>query len=76
MGGTVEGGKLAAITNKQRYGEDFYKIQGSKGGKLSKTGGFAQGEAGRERARIYGAVGGRKSKRKDFTLGRRKHRAL
>lgn len=36
---------------------------GAIGGKNSKGGGFAQGEAGRERARIYGAIGGRISRR-------------
>ncbi len=39
MAATVEGGKRAAKTNKERYGKDFYKINGAKGG--SKT--HAQG---------------------------------
>lgn len=52
MGGTVEGGKQAAATNKERYGDGFYKAIGRKGGKLSKGGGFASNpdlavEAGR-----------------------------
>jgi hypothetical protein len=52
----------AAATNKEKYGPDFYKKLGAKGGKNGRTGGFADGEAGRERARIYGAIGGRISK--------------
>lgn len=42
MTGTISGGKLAAKTNKERYGEDFYKVQGAKGGSVKGTqGGFA-----------------------------------
>jgi general stress protein YciG len=40
MAGTLAGGKAAAATNKQKYGEDFYAKIGAKGGKLGKTGGF------------------------------------
>lgn len=61
MAGTVIGGKRAAATNKARYGEDFYRIQGAKGGRLGTTGGFA---ANPELARIAGAKGGKKSKRR------------
>lgn len=60
MGGTLEGGRKAAETNKKKYGEDFYKKIGAKGGGNSGTGGFF---ANRELARIAGAKGGRKSKR-------------
>lgn len=60
MSGTIIGGKRAAETNKQRYGSDFYKIQGAKGGKIGRTGGFY---ANRELARIAGAKGGSVSKR-------------
>lgn len=63
MAGTIEGGKRAAATNIKKYGPDFYKKIGAKGGKLGCTGGFAAGEAGRERARVYGAIGGRISRR-------------
>lgn len=63
MSGTKAGGIAAAKTNKARYGEDFYQVQGAKGGKLGRTGGFAAGEDGRKRARIAGAIGGLKSKR-------------
>lgn len=40
MAGTVAGGKLAAATNKEKYGEDFYSKIGSKGGRNGRTGGF------------------------------------
>lgn len=60
MAGSVAGGKKAAATNIERYGKDFYKIQGAKGGKLGRTGGFAD----RELARRAGALGGRVSRRK------------
>lgn len=60
MAGTVAGGKKAAATNIERYGKDFYRIQGAKGGRNGNTGGFA---ANRELARIAGAKGGRISRR-------------
>lgn len=61
MSGNKKGGIQAAATNKQRYGQDFYKKIGGKGG--LKTGvkkGFA---ANPELAAIAGKKGGRKSKR-------------
>ena len=60
MAGTIQGGKAAASTNKNRYGADFYAKIGAKGGKKGKTGGFF---ANRELARIAGAKGGRISRR-------------
>lgn len=69
MGGTLEGGRKAAATNKKEYGEDFYRRIGKKGGQASKRGGFASdkvgkdGLTGRERARIAGYRGGRISRR-------------
>jgi general stress protein YciG len=60
MAGTKPGGKLAAATNKKRYGGDFYARIGAKGGKNGHTGGFY---ANRELARKAGAAGGRKSRR-------------
>ncbi len=68
MAGTKAGGMAAAATNKKKYGSDFYSRIGAKGGKLGKTGGFAAGEEGRERARKYGAVGGRISRRSKKTV--------
>lgn len=63
MAGTVKGGRTAAQKNKAKYGADFYARIGAKGGKNSHTGGFAAGEEGRERARKWGAIGGRISRR-------------
>lgn len=69
MGGTIEGGKKAAATNKRIYGEDFYSRIGRLGGSRGHTGGFAStivgpdGLTGSERARRVGAVGGRRSRR-------------
>lgn len=60
MSGTKTGGKNAANTNKQIYGDDFYKRIGSIGGKKGRTGGFF---ADRELARRAGKLGGSISKR-------------
>lgn len=60
MAGTKAGGQAAAITNKSKYGKDFYARIGSVGGKLSRTGGFY---ANRELARTAGAKGGTVSRR-------------
>ena len=53
MAGTISGGKLAAKTNKEKYGEDFYKAKVPKG--------FAKNP---DLARLAGAKGGKISKRK------------
>lgn len=60
MAGTIEGGKKAAKTNKEKHGDDFYARIGAKGGKNGHTGGFA---ANRELASIAGKIGGQISKR-------------
>lgn len=60
MPGTTKGGSQAAKTNRERYGEDFYKRIGSKGGKASRNGPFSQD---RDFARRMGALGGKKSRR-------------
>lgn len=62
MAGTLDGGKAAAITNKKRYGKDFYATIGSKGGK-NKCGGMKGFALNRERARIAGKKGGKISRR-------------
>jgi len=62
LGGTKKGGLQAAETNRKRYGRDFYKKIGARGGK--KTGvkkGFAANPALAAKA---GQRGGRKSKRR------------
>lgn len=64
MPGTRSGGLKAAAKNRQKYGKDFYSRIGRIGGQKGHTGGFAAGEEGRRRARIYGAIGGRISRRK------------
>lgn len=58
MAGNSGGGKASAITNKAKYGEDFYRRIGSLGGKApaQTPKGFA---ANRELARRAGALGGR-----------------
>lgn len=63
MAGTKAGGQLAAKKNRAKHGADFYKRIGAMGGKASNTGGFAQGEEGRARAREWGKVGGAMSRR-------------
>lgn len=60
MAGTKAGGIKAAATNKAKYGEDFYRELGRKGGRNGHTGGFA---ANPELARIAGSIGGKISKR-------------
>lgn len=60
MAGTLEGGRKAAKTNKEKYGNDFYANIGRRGGRNGHTGGFA---ANPELARRAGQKGGRKSKR-------------
>ncbi len=70
MSGTTQSCKKAVKTIKRIHGEDFYKRIGSMGGKSSTTGGFASQKVGKdgltglERAKLVGAKGGRKSRRK------------
>lgn len=77
MSGTRDGGKKAAIANRERHGADYYKRIGAIGGKRSQNGGFASDKVGKdgltgaERARIAGAKGGARSKR-----GPAKHKAM
>ena len=60
--GTKDGGAKAAQTNKQRYGIDFYKSIGSKGGKKSSpTKGF--GGMDKEKVSAAGRKGGTISRR-------------
>jgi uncharacterized protein len=60
MPGTIDGGRKAAKTNKNRHGKDFYARIGKIGGQKGHTGGFA---ANRELARVAGRKGGLISRR-------------
>lgn len=60
MSGTHEGGVKAMQTNKDRYGDNFPKQIGRKGGKISRNGGF---QVGSILAREAGRYGGTKSRR-------------
>ena len=60
MPGTRKGGLKAVNTNKEKYGEDFYKNIGKIGGQNGHTGGFQQGS---KLAKEAGRKGGRISKR-------------
>lgn len=70
MSGTPEGGRKAAITNKKRYTDNFYRQIGKAGGVKSRGGGFQSdkegkdGLTGRERAIKAGHRGGLASKRR------------
>lgn len=66
MSGTKAGGKKTAKTIMKKYGKDFYKIQGAKGGRNGHSGGFASNP---ELARIAGAKGGKKSRRTGIKNG-------
>ncbi len=69
MVGTKAGCLKSAQTNYKKYGKDFYRNIGKKGGKNGHTGGFNSEKVGKdgltgfERAKIAGAMGGRKSRR-------------
>lgn len=60
MSGTKIGGIKASLTNRHRYGDDFYKMIGQRGGRNGHTGGFA---ANPELAKIAGRKGGMISRR-------------
>lgn len=67
MGGTIDGGKLAAKTNKEKHGEDFYANIGSKGGKAKVPKGFAL--MPKWKVRAAGVLGGVRSRRKPVDEG-------
>jgi len=60
MAGTSTGGKQAAITNKKKYGDDFYANIGKIGGSKGTTGGF---HYDRNKARTAGSLGGKRGKK-------------
>ena len=61
MSGTRSGGIKASETNKKKYGSDFYREIGRKGGKACVPKGFAI--MGTERTSDAGKKGGKISKR-------------
>lgn len=69
MAGTKTGGEKARQTLRERYGADYFANIGRKGGENGHTGGFASeikgsdGLTGLERAKKWGAIGGKISKR-------------
>ncbi len=54
-----------AETIRKRYGADYYRLMGAKGGKAGNTGGFA---ADRERASKAGRLGGLVGRRGEHKL--------
>lgn len=60
MAGNKLAGQRAAITNKKKYGEDFYKRIAAIGGSRKVKKGFAMNP---ELARRAGVLGGQKSRR-------------
>lgn len=48
MVGTKAGGLKAAATNRERYGEDFYRRLGHEGGQNGHTGGFGSKKVGKD----------------------------
>lgn len=60
MSGTRAGGVRAAATNKLRYGPNYYRQLGKKGGEVSRGGGFA---ANSQLARTAGRMGGQVSRK-------------
>ena len=60
MAGTKIGGHKAALTNRKKYGKNFYALIGQAGGKKSGGGGFA---ANPKLASLAGRKGGKISRR-------------
>ena len=71
MSGNKKGGEKAAKTNISKYGKNFYRIIGSKGGQNGHLGGFATNP---ELAREAGRKGGRISRRTGKSTGDRKEK--
>ena len=68
MAGTKAGGDKTKAKLYERYGRSYYSRIGVMGGQVGRTGGFASGKigtdglTGKQRARVAGAIGGRKSR--------------
>lgn len=78
MAGTRRGGIKSAKKVKEYFGEDWYRVQGAKGGKAPTKNRTAQGKnlkgfaLNPERARIAGQKGGRNGSRKGIPNKSRK----
>lgn len=70
MAGTRVGALKASATNRERYGQDFYKKIGAIGGRNGHTGEFASNP---ELARVAGRKGGTISRRGKARPITRKH---
>lgn len=69
MAGTKAGGFKASLTNKIRYGNDFYANIGRQGGKNGHTGGFASNiELAREAGRKGGKISKRGPAKKNYVI--------
>lgn len=67
MAGNSEGGKKSADKIKEKYGEDFFRNMGRKGGKACVRKGFATNiELAREAGKKGGKKGGRTKGKKGF----------
>lgn len=65
MSGTKAGALIARETNKRKYGEDYYRVIGAKGGRNGTTGGFYYSMVnGYNWHKVAGRKGGLISKRR------------
>jgi len=58
MSGTVEGGKKAAVTNKERHGKDFYAKLGQRGRQAVANTDWFRSPAGKKHLSDVGRIGG------------------
>jgi hypothetical protein len=65
MSGSKKSARTTASTMYAKYGPDYYRKIGSKGGKNGTTGGFY---ANRELASRVGAIGGKVSRRRKASM--------
>ena len=70
MPGSKIGGQRAAATNKEKYGEDFYRKIASIGGRARGPKGFAKMDP--EKRAEAGRKGGRRSRRSGVSTGQGK----
>lgn len=72
MAGTVAGAKKATETIKKKYGQEYFRRIGQKGGISGNTGGFYGNP---EKAREAGHKGGHRSKRGPAKVNREEYAA-